>query len=60
MLLEIKNITIADIMFILAMLAITLLSYKGITFNPQDYGLGVAAIFGGKGAHIWAKSQEGS
>lgn len=56
---KVKDLTLADLLFALAILAIIYFTWRSIApFSAMDFGGGVATIFGGKGAHIWAKSQE--
>jgi hypothetical protein len=55
--LSFKTLTIADMMFIASTIAMIYFTYHCVEkFSPQDFGIGIAAIFGGKGAHAWGDS----
>lgn len=55
---KIKQIPLEDWLFIIALIAIVYFTYRSATiFSPQDFGVGVSAIFGGKGVH--SKMTEG-
>ena len=55
---KIKAVALEDWLFIMALSALVYFTYRSITpFSPQDFGIGVSAIFGGKGVH--AKMTEG-
>jgi hypothetical protein len=55
---KVKTLSAADWMFIIAILALIYFTWRSTAaFSAQDFGVGVGTIFGGKGAHLWGKSQ---
>ena len=47
----------ADLMLTIAMFALIYFAWRATTVDLSSFGMGIAAIFGGRGAHAWGTSQ---